>query len=633
MQVGNPPWVRPRWEETPVLAEYEPWFELTEKQPASERSARKAKLLSAGPVRTFFLTELTVQTASNDFFGTPTVYELLVGTQPDLYRAFMIRTWRNIGSRGTVGLLHPNTHFGGDREKVLRGATYLRLRIHGDFVNALQRFFPRPVGDTTHFGIHIYGRPKEIGFKHLSWLTDAAELPKSLALAESGELPEGWDRGSGAPGVRYKGDWDSRPHPARVIHVDRETLAVWQRLTDEDDVPVHQARLLSPVSTAEQDAIMALASYSARLAEFDPQISRGYEESYAKRDGLIEYDLSRPGDWSEVILKGIQIGLANPMFKSPTANSNDAFGLDLVSMSIDATPETEFRRATDISQYRAAQDQWMDRRTAIMRRYTEFYRMAWRRQIAPNTERSLYAAIIPPGLAHVHLVHSMALADNRSTALVSGFWASLPLDYFVRITGKNDLTSGAAKTLPFGSPDHPLAPALFLRAMRLNCLTNAYTELWSDVYDDGWRNDTWACFWDGLAPLAEIGPSWNQSTPLRTERARRAALVEIDALVAVWLGMDVDALIAIYQAAFPVLNRYEEITWFDANGWKLAGYHRTYGQIQKKDSWEQFQAYLEDQSKNPPPDGYTPPFYKADRIAEYQQAHAAFTERMEGAAS
>ena len=74
------------------------------------------------------------------------------------------------------------------------------------------------------------------------------------------------------------------------------------------------------------------------------------------------------------------------------------------------------------------------------------------------------------------------------------------------------------------------------------------------------------------------------------------------------------------------------ITWFDANGWKLAGYHRTYGQIQHKDSWEQFQAYLEDPAKNPPPDGYRPPFYKADRIGEYRQAYAAFTERMKRAA-
>ena len=37
-----------------------------------------------------------------------------------------------------------------------------------------------------------------------------------------------------------------------------------------------------------------------------------------------------------MILKGIQIGLANPIFKSPTANSNDTFGLDLVTMSTGA---------------------------------------------------------------------------------------------------------------------------------------------------------------------------------------------------------------------------------------------------------------------------------------------------------
>jgi hypothetical protein len=566
LQVGNPPWVRPRWEEDPVLAEYEPWFELAEKPPAPEQQRRRTALLADADTREFYLYERTAQAGMDAYLSNAATYDLLVGTQPDLYRAFMIRTWRNIGQCGTVGLLHPDTHFGGDREKVVRGEAYLRLRVHGDFVNALQRFFPRPVGDTTHFGVHIYGRPKEIEFAHLSWLTDATELPRSIALAEAGALPDGWSQASGAPGVRYMGEWDSRPHPARVIRVNRDVLSIWQSLTG-DDVLVGQARLLSPVSIEEQDAISVLANYPTRLGEFNPQISRGYEESSAKKDGLIKYDLSNPGDWSEVVLKGIQIGLANPMFKPPDANSNDAFGLDLVTMPIDATPKTEYRRATDVSEYEAAQDQWVDRRSAVGRRYTKFYRLAWRRQIASNTERSLYAAIIPPGPAHVDLMRSLALADNRLTVLAAGFWSSLPLDYFVRIAGKNDLTTGVAKALPCGSPDYPLAHALLLRAMRLNCLTGEYSDLWADVYDQAWRADTWVCGWDGLPPLAEVSPTWAADTPLRTERARRSALVEIDALVAVWLGMDVDALIAIYRAAFPVLNRYEEITWFDANGW------------------------------------------------------------------
>ena len=96
------------------------------------------------------------------------------------------------------------------------------------------------------------------------------------------------------------------------------------------------------------------------------------------------------------------------MFKSPVAGSNDVLGWDLVTMPADATPETEYRRATDLARYQASQDQWIDHRSNLTkRRYTEFYRVAWRCQIAPDTERSLYAALIPPAPAHVDLVQSL----------------------------------------------------------------------------------------------------------------------------------------------------------------------------------------------------------------------------------
>ena len=54
LQVGNPPWVRPSWDENGVLAELDPWFELQEKPPVPLHSARKAKLLSSERARKFF---------------------------------------------------------------------------------------------------------------------------------------------------------------------------------------------------------------------------------------------------------------------------------------------------------------------------------------------------------------------------------------------------------------------------------------------------------------------------------------------------------------------------------------------------------------------------------------------------
>ena len=75
----------------------------------------------------------------------------------------MIRTWQNYRAAGAVGLLHPDTHFVGDREGVLaRSGGVQTLRVHGDFVNAGNRFFPPPVSRVSHFGIHIYGHPKKI---------------------------------------------------------------------------------------------------------------------------------------------------------------------------------------------------------------------------------------------------------------------------------------------------------------------------------------------------------------------------------------------------------------------------------------------------------------------------------------
>jgi len=104
--------------------------------------------------------------------------------------------------------------------------------------------------------------------------------------------------------------------------------------------------------------------------------------------------------------------------------------------------------------------------------------------------------------------------------------------------------------------------------------------------------------------------------------------VEIDALVAVWLGWDIDEFLAAYESRFNVLAGYEEEMYFDANGRKIAANHNTYGLGQTKEHWRQFELYLEDPDSNSPPGGYTTPFYKVDRVAEYRQAHAVFSERL-----
>src|SRR5690606_34304521 len=162
-----------------------------------------------------------------------------------------------------------------------------------------------------------------------------------------------------------------------------------------------------------------------------------------------------------------------------------------------------------------------------------------------------------------------------------------------------------------------------------NCLTTAYPDLWRDLYDPTWpAYEPWALVWPGLQPLHDVTPDWRPDTPLRTEPARPSPRVQIDALAAVWPGSDADSPIGAYRGRFAVLQKYEAVTWFDAEGWKLAGNARTIGQRQTKETWGQFEAYLADPDNHPVPDGYTAPFYKADREKEMREAHAYFQKRL-----
>lgn len=348
---------------------------------------------------------------------------------------------------------------------------------------------------------------------------------------------------------------------------------MWQRLFG-DTGPVEEARLLFPVSTAEASAIEALANYPVRLADFKPQITPGYHESGAKKDHLIDYNRPDPktGEpydpdrWRHVILKGTQISVATPVFKRHDANSNAPYGADLVSLPSDFVPDTEYVRVPGRTQeYLKAQDRWIDHQAldrlrvndkavaqareqaaeatgiapqdsdpekleALLvgrarRRYTAFYRVAWREMIAPDTERSLYPTVIPPGTAHTNLVRSAALRNNHLSVLAAGLWSSVPLDYLLRITGTGHLDVSRAGALPAPAPAHPLAPALLLRTLRLNCLTTAYADLWQDLYDRTWpAYEPWALNWPGMTTdLHAVTPTWQRDTPLRTEYARRAA--------------------------------------------------------------------------------------------------------------
>ncbi|WP_327332214.1 class I SAM-dependent DNA methyltransferase [Streptomyces anulatus] len=618
LQVGNPPWVRPRWQEDLVLAELEPWFVLEERPSAAEWRLRRQEVLeTADGSPAYLLNELAAHEGTVAVLGSPGVYQLLVGTQGDLYRAFMVQVWRHMAHDGSAGLIHPDTHFGGAREGALRASAYRHLRVHGHFVNSANWAF-EDLGRTQEFGTHIYSVSREPDFLHVSELRAAEVLPESLVHSGQGE----------APSIRYGDIWDVRPHLERVVHVDTALLTIWQTLTGSSG-PATDAPLLYPLLRGEQTAIEALAAHDTTLASYQPMITSGYHEAGAKKDGLIRWGNQAVPEQEDVILQGPHISVAHPFTKQPRTpchNHRDWAPVSPAALPEAYVPVTNYVRATDRASYTSAQNSWNGAP------FTSYFRLAWRTMIPFNTYRSLLAALFPPGPAHVHTVHSMALESNRLTTLNAGFWAALPLDYLLRITSRSHLQVSEANQMPAPEPGHPLASALLLRTLRLNALTSHYAPLWAELFDrqwsgyEGWANPDWP----HLKPLAAgLKPTWEYTTPLRTEHERRAALVELDALVAVWLGITADQLATIFKSRYPQLYDYEAASYFDSKGRKIAGDFNTFGYGQTKQDYLDLLAHLEDPAGTQPPDGYIAPFYKADREAEMRAAHAHFQARLD----
>lgn len=560
---GNPPWIKLEFDEVGIISEKYPEVAIRRTSAPDVRRKRDELFAIDPQLEKLYRAEEIDNTCSGVFLNAYQNYPLLVGQQTNLYKCVLTNGMELMGRDGYMGLLTPESIYDDPNGQPLRRELYKHLMYHFQYQNELRLF--AEVHHHTQYGGQLLrsGISSPPRFASLSNLFHPSTVDACFAHDGHGLCG----------GIKDEnGNWNTAAHKERVVSFGKEELQVLSEAF-EDGADWESVKLNSVHSEVVIKVLEKLSKFPKHLRDFPEKIiTRDFEETSAIALGLLEKGNRIPSDEYGIVYSGPHFFVANPCYKLPYKNyrvNNDYDVVDITNINEDYIPRTLFHPVSISSSFLSfvngfciGQDKNGEE---IYDKWVDYYKFGYRRMLGSTSERTLIGSILPQKTSHVSTINSVVFKQSNLLVEFASLCFSLPLDFFLKVIGASDLHAVRLITFPLGIADR-FKSALFVRTLMLNCLTRHYADLWNEIWKDEYKNELWSICDKRLKPFTSLTEQWQWSTPLRNYFERRQALVEIDVIAAMALGLSLQDLEMIYTIQFPVLQQNENDTWYDAEG-------------------------------------------------------------------
>lgn len=188
-----------------------------------------------------------------------------------------------------------------------------------------------------------------------------------------------------------------------------------------------------------------------------------------------------------------------------------------------------------------------------------------------------------------------------------------------------------------------LRQQIIARVLVLNCISDKYSHLWNQFWENKYSKFKWSRADFRLKPFASFDLKLDKDKILNNLFERRLALVEIDVLSAMAFNLTLDELVTLYTTQFQIMQEYELGTYYDQRGniiytnskgllgvgidrkdWENLTIETSPMQRTLKEGTTYTHTIMKSELYRGQQVTYYPPFDKCDRVEDYKVAWAHF---------